>query len=161
MSAKVNCPVSIRMKSSEHSKTLRLCSEESVYGWKRLYAKRLDNVTYRVLHESSGCNTSERKGSLVKMTEMDEPLFHRRSQNIMLRAEKCGMVHLRGVSGDMSRQRQDGTWETLANCTGSEPEQKDFSYKETKWRSVGRESDDAILLRMSMQQNILGGKGIC
>ncbi len=92
MSAKVNCLVSIRMKSSERSKTLQLCSEESVYGWKRLYAKRLDNVTYRVLHESSGCNTSERKGSLVKMTEMDEPLFHRRGQNIMLRAEKCGMA---------------------------------------------------------------------
>ena len=102
----------------------------------------------------------------------------------MLRAENDGMVHLRGVSGDMSRQRQDGTCpkdppgETLANCTGREPEQKDFSYKETKWKSVGRcrsrhaasykkynvgaaESDDAILLKMSMQQNILGGKGIC
>ena len=145
MSAKVNCLVSIRMKSSEHSKTLQLCSEESVYGWKRLYAKRLDNVTYRVLHESSGCNTSERTGSLVKSNEMGEPLFHRRSQNAMLGAEISGMVHLRGVSGDMSRQRQDGTWETLANCTGSEPEQKDFSYKETKWKSVGRESDEAIL----------------
>ena len=45
MSAKVNCLVSIRMKSSEHSKTLQLCSEESVYGWKRLHAKRLDNVS--------------------------------------------------------------------------------------------------------------------
>ncbi|MCL5020551.1 MAG: hypothetical protein M1339_02575 [Bacteroidetes bacterium] len=95
------------------------------------------------------------------MTEMDEPLFDRRSQNAMLRAEKSGMAHLRGISGDMSRQRQDGTWETLANCTGGEPEQKDFSYKETKWKSVGRESDEAILLRMSMQQNILGGKGLC
>ncbi len=167
MSAKLNCPVPIRMKRSEHSKTLRLCNEESVYGWKRLYAKRLDNVTYRVLRESSGCNTSERTGSLVKMTEMDEPLFDRRSQNIMLRAEVSGMVHLRGVSGDMSKQRQDGTCpkdpsgETLANCTGSEPEQKDFSYKETKWKSVGRESDEAIVLMMSMQQNILGGKGLC
>ena len=80
----------------------------------------------------------------------------------MLRAESCDMVHLRGVSGDMSRKRQDGTWETLANCTGnSKPEQKDFSYKETKWKRVGRESDEAILLRMSMQQNILGGKGLC
>ena len=143
--AKVNCPVSIRIKSSEHNKTLQLCSEESVYGWKRPHAKRLDNVTYRVLHESSGCNKSERKGSLVNMIEMDEPLLYRRSQNAMLRAEKNGMVHLRGVSGDMSRQRQDQTWETLANCTGSEPEQKDCSYKETKWKSVGRESDEAIL----------------
>ncbi len=44
MSAKVNCLVSIRMKSSEHGKTLRLCSEESVYGWKRRYTKRLDKV---------------------------------------------------------------------------------------------------------------------
>ena len=171
MSAKLNCPVPIRMKRSEHSKTLRLCNEESVYGWKRLYAKRLDNVTYRVLHESSGCNTSERTGSLVKSNEMGDPdnfyEFVGRSQNIMVRAEKCGMVHLRGVSGDMSKQRQDGTCpkdpsgETLANCTGSEPEQKDFSYKETKWKSVGRESDEAIVLMMSMQQNILGGKGLC
>ncbi len=126
MSAKVNCPVSIRMRRSEHSKTLQLCSEESVYGWKRLYAKRLDNVTYRVLRESSGCNTSERTGSLVNMIEIDESLFHGRSQHTTLRAEKCGMVDLRGVSGDMSRQRQDGTWETVANCTGSEPEQKTF-----------------------------------
>lgn len=116
-----------------------------------MFAKRFDNVTYRVLHESSGCSGNERKGSLVKMTEMDEPLFHRRSQNAMLRAE----------NSDMSRQRQDGTWETLANCFGREPEQEDFSYKATKWRSVGRESDEAILLMMSMQQNILGGKGLC
>ena len=79
----------------------------------------------------------------------------------MLRAEKSDMAHLRGVSGDMSRKRQDGTWEALANCTGSEPEQKDFSYKETKWESVGRESDEAIVLVMSMQQNMLGGKGLC
>ena len=134
--------------------------------------------------KSSGCNKSERRGSLVKSKEMDEPLFYRRSQNAMLRAEKNGMVHLRGVSGDMSRKRQDGTCpkdppgETLANCTGREPEQKDFSYKETKWKSVGRcrsrhaasykkynvgaaESDEAILLMMSMQQEILGGKGLC
>ncbi len=137
MSAKVNCPVSIRMKSSEHSKTLRLCSEESVYGWKRLYAKRLDNVTYRVLHESSGCNTSERTGSLVNNIEMDEPLFDRRSQNAMLRAESCDMVHLRGVSGDMSRKRQDGTWETLASCTGnSEPEQKTFPIRKRNGREL-------------------------
>ena len=44
MSAKVNCLVSIRMKRSEYIKSLRLCSEESVYGWKRVYDKRLDKV---------------------------------------------------------------------------------------------------------------------
>ncbi len=161
MSAKVNCPVSIRMRGSGDSKTLRLCSEESVDDWKRLFAKRLDNVTYRVLHESSGCNENERTGSLVKSSEMDETLFYRRSQHIMLRAEKSGIVHLRGASGDMSRQRQDGTREALASCSVSKDEQKHYAYKGTKWRSAGRESDEAIVLRMSMQRNILGGKGLC
>ncbi|MGC8654788.1 MAG: hypothetical protein ACP5US_12445, partial [Candidatus Kryptoniota bacterium] len=114
MSDKLNCLVSIRMKRSEHRKTLRLRSEESVYGWKRLFTMRLNNVTCTMPSKNSGCNESERTGSLVKMKGMDEPLFHRRNQYAMLRAERSGMVHLRGTSGDMSRQRQDGTWEALS-----------------------------------------------
>ena len=60
--------------------------------WKRLSIKRLDNVTLRVQLKSSGCNENERKGRLVKIeNEMDEPVFHRRSQNTIPRVETCGM----------------------------------------------------------------------
>ncbi len=147
MSAKLSYTVSIRMKSSEDGKTLQPCSEESMYNWKRLYIKRLDNVTFRVLRKSSGCNENERTGSLVKSkTGMDEPVFNRRSQNSIPSVEKSSIEHFRGISGDMSRQIRNGTWETLADCTAMKAGQKELSYKETKWIIVGRESDETIVL---------------
>jgi len=146
--------MSIWMKCSKDGKTLQPCSEESMYSWKRICIKRLDKVTLRVQHKSSGCNESERKGSLVKINnEMDEIVFHSRSQNAKLRVEKGGLAHLRGISGDMSRQIQYGTWDALAS-------RKDLSYKETKWIRVGRESDETIVPMMIMEQNIIGGKGL-
>ena len=154
MSAKQSYIVSIRMKCSEDGKTLQPCSEESMDSWKRLYIKRLDNVTIRVLHKSSGCNESERKGSLVKINnEMDESVFHGRSQHTKSRVERSNLVHLRGISGDMSRQIQYGTWETLASIKG-------LSYKETKWIRVGRESDETIVPTMIVQDNAIVGKGL-
>jgi len=84
---------------------------------------------------------------------MDEIVFHSRSQNAKLRVEKGGLAHLRGISGDMSRQIQYGTWDALAS-------RKDLSYKETKWIRVGRESDETIVPMMIMEQNIIGGKGL-
>ena len=79
------------------------------------------------------------------MIGMGEPLFYRRSQNTIPRVEESGVVHLRGISGDMSRQIRNGTWETLADCTAIKAGQKELSYKETKWIIVGRESDETIV----------------
>jgi len=79
------------------------------------------------------------------MIGMGEPLFYRRSQYTIPRVEKSGVVHLRGISGDMSRQIRNGTWETLADCTAIKAGQKELSYKETKWIIVGRESDETIV----------------
>lgn len=155
MSAKQSYTVSIWMKGSKDGKTLQPCSEESMYNWKRLYIKRLDNVTLRVLRKSSGCNGNERIGSLVKIKiGMDEPVFYRRSQNSIPRVEKSGIEHSRGISGDMSRKIQNGTWETLAV-------RKDLSYKATKWIRDGRESDETIVLMMIVKDNTIVGKGLC
>jgi hypothetical protein len=137
------------MKRSEDNlrviKMVKLYSHivrRSMNKWKRIFIKRLDKVTKRVQHKRSGCNKSERRGSLVKIkNEMDESVFHGRSQHTKPRVEKNGIVHLRGISGDMSRQIQYGTWETLAY-------RKDLSYKETKWIRVGRESDETIVPMM-------------
>lgn len=105
MSTKQSYTVSIRMKRSEDGKTLQPCSEESMNNWKRIYIKRLDNVTVRELRKGSGCNENERTDSIVKiMNEMDESVFHRRRQHTPPSVEKSGVVHLRGVSGDMGRQ---------------------------------------------------------
>jgi hypothetical protein len=155
VSAKQSYIVSIWMKRSKHGKTLQPCSEESMYNWKRIYIKRLDKVTLRVQHKSSGCNESERKGSLVKIKDkMDELVFDERSQYDKPRVEKGGLSHLRGISGDMNRQKQYGTWETLAS-------KKDLSYKEAKWIRVGRESDETIVPMMIVQDNAIVGKGLC
>jgi len=35
------------------------------------------------------------------------------------------------------------------------------SYKETKWREVGRVADEVVVLRMGMRQNVPGGKDLC
>ncbi len=122
---------------------------------KRIFIKRLDKVTYRVQHKCSGCNGNERTGSLVKIkTGMDEPVFHRRSQNSIPRVEKSGMEHPRGISGDISKKMQYGTWETLADRKG-------LSYKEAKWIGVGRESDESIVPMMLVKDNTIGGKGLC
>ena len=72
----------------------------------------------------------------------------------MSRVEESDIVHLRGISGDMSRQIQNGTWETLAV-------RKDLSYKVTKWIRDGRESDETIVPMMIVQDNAIGGKGLC
>jgi hypothetical protein len=34
-------------------------------------------------------------------------------------------------------------------------------YKATKWKETSRESDEIIVLKIVMQQNITGGKGLC
>ena len=83
----VNCRAPIWMESSEHGKTLRLCSEESVYGSKLPYGRRLNNMSYKAQHENSGCKTTEPRGRLVKMTEMDKPPFEVRSRLICERFE--------------------------------------------------------------------------
>jgi hypothetical protein len=154
MSAKLSYVVSIWMKCSKDGNTLQPCSGESMNDWKRLYIKRLDNVTLRVLRKSSGCNENECTGSLVKIeTEMDEPVFNGRRQNSILRVEKSDIEHLRGISGDMSRKMQYGTWETLASSKG-------LSYKETKWVRDGRESEETIVLMMIVQHNAIEGKGL-
>ena len=155
MSAKQSYIVSNWMKCSKDGKTLQPYSEESMYNWKRICIKRLDNVTLRVLRKSSGCNENERTGSLVKIkTGMDEPVFYRRSQNSISRVEENGIEHLRGISGEMSRKIQCGTWETLADRKG-------LSYKETKWIRVGRESDEPIVPMIIVQDNTIEGKGLC
>ncbi len=86
------------MKCSKYGKTLQPYSEESMNNRKRIFIKRLDKVTYRVQHKCSGCNGNERTGSLVKIkTGMDEPLFHRRSQNSIPKVEKSGLWSIPGV----------------------------------------------------------------
>lgn len=92
---------------------------------------------------------------------MDEPVFDGRSQHTMPGAEGYSMIQLRGMSGDMSRKRQDGTWETLATYAQNRSERKDSSYyKATKWKRGSRVADETVVLRMRMQHNILGGKGL-
>jgi len=52
-----------------------------------------------------GCNENEHRGSLVKIkTEVDEPLFYRRSQNHKLRIRERFMT-LSGISDDTVRKK--------------------------------------------------------
>ena len=131
---------------------------------------------------------SERKGSLVNNTEMDEPLFDGRSQHRVLSAEDEWHMASPGCERRHGKKEQDGTCpkdpsgEVLAGLT--EEVREEPSYKvydlveETKAEEAGRcrlrhaasynrnnveaaMADETILLMMSMQQKILGGKGLC
>ena len=79
---------------------------------------------------------SERTGSLVNNTEMDEPLFHRRSQNCVLRTENKRHTASPGCEGRHGQKVRNGTREVLAGLT--EEVREEPSYKETKAEEAGR-----------------------
>ena len=67
------------------------------------------------------------------------------------------------MSGDMVRQKRDGTWEALAHLTGPTCHvggvREAPSYKATKGKGMGRASEEAIVPGMDRQENLFGGKG--
>ena len=79
-----------------------------------------------------GCNGSEHRGSLVKIkAEMDEMLFHNRSQH-RLSERKSG---INGISGVLVTTRSESKFRNLGSLRL--PERNNFRegnpYKETKW----------------------------
>ncbi len=61
---------------------------------------------------------SEREGSLVKMTEMDEPLFYRRSQNCVPSTEDERYTASPGCERRHGQKVRKGTREVLAGIVG-------------------------------------------
>ena len=96
---------------------------------------------------------NERKGSLVNMIEMDEPLFDGRSQNCVLSTENerhtaSSARPCRGLDPITSGRRcerrhgqkvRNGTREVLAGLT--EEVREEPSYKETKAEEAGTMTD--------------------
>ena len=56
---------------------------------------------------------------------------------------------------------RNGTWEALADPkpTNQVGEERRFSHKETKWRTVGRVADEAVVPEKSWKHD--RGKGLC
>ncbi len=79
---------------------------------------------------------SEREGSLVKMTEMDEPLFYRRSQNCVPSTEDERYTASPGCERRHGQKVRKGTREVLAGPT--EKVREELPYKETKAEEAGR-----------------------
>jgi len=114
-----------------------------------------------------GCNTSEHRGSLVKiMAEMDEILFEDRSQ-YRLSERKSG---INGISGVLVMTRSEREFRNLGSLRlpGINRPRAGSSYKETKWEWSNQgggwdRSTDAYQLIgwMIVQHNAIVGKGLC
>jgi len=97
---------------------------------------------------------SERKGSLVNNTEMDEPLFDGRSQHCVLSTEEERHMASPGCERRHGQKVRNGTREVLAGLT--EEVRGEPSYKETKAREAGRMADEIVVLMMHCESRAEG-----
>ncbi len=118
MSAKLIYIVSIGWNVPKIVKTLQPCSEESMYNWKGLYIKQLNNVTLKVQCKISDCNedepacrTGRHTGSSLSLsaesddilkieTWIDEHEFDRQSRNSIPKIEKTSSTVYEGGKGN-------------------------------------------------------------
>lgn len=117
------------MKSSEQSKTLRLCNKASVCGWKRLYTEQPDDAISGVLRKDPGRSISQRT---------------------MLKGEKTDRSVSCAESGIDSRE-QDRTLDIPAYSAVCESVHKESIYERTKWKSVSGERAQVTILTTSTE----------
>ena len=99
---------------------------------------------------------SERKGSLVKMKEMDEPLFDRRSQHRVLRAEDERHAASPGCERRHGQKVRKGTRGVLTGPSQQYREREEPSYKEAKAKGAGRMADETAVLKMFCESRMEG-----